>query len=380
MISDKRVSNILENLYESARTGSAESWLGVYRQIAELMSSGLGGLTLLCSRSGKLEVVATDFDDETLKIYDEYYQYIDPIRAYVRSLRPGESLSRILVYPDKQFLHSEIYQDYFQKLDIYEIEYHALGPTSEISGGLTLTRPRSNPKFTQAERKALDFLVPHLQRGFHLYMLLAGAKRENLQMTETLSKIPQSIIVLDRNSTVIFRNSSAETVISEKDGLNVVRGKLEARSLQDTQKLRKALASVFALQNNDLQDPVKIVEISRPSGRRPLQVLVAPFCQDVPSLRGETLALVFVFDPEVRPITVDSILMRVYGLTPAEARITSLLAQGLSTKDAGEALNISENTVRTHLKRIFSKTQTSRQSDLINLVLSGPANLNNHSL
>lgn len=185
MISDKRVSNILENLYESARTGNDESWLGVYRQIAELMSSGLGGVTLLCSRSGKWEVVATDYDDVTLKVYQEYYQYINPISADVRSLRPGESFSRILVYPDKQFLHSEIYQDYFRKLDIYEIEYHALGPTSEISGGLTLTRPRSNPNFTQLERKALEFLVPHLQRGFHLYMLLAGAKRENLQMTET---------------------------------------------------------------------------------------------------------------------------------------------------------------------------------------------------
>ena len=44
------------------------------------------------------------------------------------------------------------------------------------------------------------------------------------------------------------------------------------------------------------------------------------------------------------------------------------LAQGLGGKEAADMLGISEPTVRTHLQRIFAKTDTVRQSDLLRLL------------
>jgi FixJ family two-component response regulator len=46
------------------------------------------------------------------------------------------------------------------------------------------------------------------------------------------------------------------------------------------------------------------------------------------------------------------------------------LAQGLSGKKAADMLGISEPTVRTHLKHIFSKTGTFRQAKLLQLLQS----------
>ena len=380
MISEKTVFHILEGLYENSRTGTAESWLTSYHQIAKLVSSGIGGLTVFVPGSDKLNVLATDFDEATLRAFEEYYQFVNPIREHVHRLRPGQSLSRIEICADSEFLKTEIYEDYFRKLDVYEIEYHALGPASEMNGGLTLTRPADNPHFSKNQRKALDLLVPHLQRAFHLYVLLDGTQRENRQMTEALSKIPQSIIVLDRSSKVIFTNESAERMIALRDGLITAKGILTAGSIKETRQLHEAVGKAFMLEQNEIVEPVSVIQLTRPSGLRPLQLLVAPFRSSCTgSFLPETLALVFVFDPEVRPSTADEILRRIYKLTPAEARIASLIAQGLSTKDVGQMLSISENTARTHLKRIFSKTDTSRQSDLMNLILNGPANLNNHS-
>ena len=41
-------------------------------------------------------------------------------------------------------------------------------------------------------------------------------------------------------------------------------------------------------------------------------------------------------------------------------------------EEAAEALDISVYTARTHLSHVFSKTGTSRQSELVLLLLKGP--------
>ncbi len=380
-ISEKKVLSILGKLYENAKDGTPESWLAVYQQMSALVSAGPGSLNIFMSGSGRFEVFASDLDPAATREFDEHYQFENPLRESVVRLKPGQSMSRLQACPDDEFEKTPIYQDYFRKLDIYQIEHYALGQMPGMTGGLSLSRPKSNPVFAPAERKVLDFLVPHVERAFQLYLLLNEAYRENRQMTQALSKIPQSVIVLDCKSKVVFRNESAEKMIDQKDGLQVHRGFLQASFAQDTKKLCDALSNVFALGNRRFADPVGVIQLARPSGRRPLQLLIAPFLKgEAANYAADTLALVFVFDPEIRPATEEDILRRIYSLTPAEARLTALIAQGLSTKEASEALNVTENTVRTHLKRIFSKTDTNRQGDLVNLVLNGPANLKNHCL
>ena len=57
-------------------------------------------------------------------------------------------------------------------------------------------------------------------------------------------------------------------------------------------------------------------------------------------------------------------------LTPAEARLALAVADGLSPTDAAEQLGITVQTARTHLKRVFHKTATTRQAELVKLVLA----------
>lgn len=56
------------------------------------------------------------------------------------------------------------------------------------------------------------------------------------------------------------------------------------------------------------------------------------------------------------------------GLSRAEQRVCQLLVTGKKAKDIGETLRLSVPTVRTHLRNIYSKTQTGGQVDLIALV------------
>jgi DNA-binding CsgD family transcriptional regulator len=57
-----------------------------------------------------------------------------------------------------------------------------------------------------------------------------------------------------------------------------------------------------------------------------------------------------------------------YELTPAETRTLEQFVKGRTVAEAAKVLAISQNTVKTHLRNIFIKTNSSRQQQLISLV------------
>ena len=64
----------------------------------------------------------------------------------------------------------------------------------------------------------------------------------------------------------------------------------------------------------------------------------------------------------------------VLGLTAAESRVAVLLAKGRSVRDIARELDRSEHTVRWTLKKMLSKTNSTRQADLVRLVIQLPTN------
>ena len=61
-----------------------------------------------------------------------------------------------------------------------------------------------------------------------------------------------------------------------------------------------------------------------------------------------------------------------YGLTRAETRLLDALLKGEKITDYARRANVTINTVKGHLSRLFRKTQTSRQSELVLRVLANP--------
>jgi DNA-binding CsgD family transcriptional regulator len=58
---------------------------------------------------------------------------------------------------------------------------------------------------------------------------------------------------------------------------------------------------------------------------------------------------------------------RQYELTAAQARVSALVLAGRPLSQIARSLNVSENTVRSHLKQIFQKTETHGQMELVHL-------------
>ncbi|WP_292480142.1 helix-turn-helix transcriptional regulator [Mesorhizobium sp.] len=64
------------------------------------------------------------------------------------------------------------------------------------------------------------------------------------------------------------------------------------------------------------------------------------------------------------------VLSGLFDLTPAEARLAVELASGHSVQEAAMEIGIAVKSARTYLERIFRKTETSRQSELVALLKS----------
>jgi ATP/maltotriose-dependent transcriptional regulator MalT len=61
------------------------------------------------------------------------------------------------------------------------------------------------------------------------------------------------------------------------------------------------------------------------------------------------------------PFVLNTEKLRELGITPREHEILGLIAEGLSNREIGEKLFVSENTVKTHSGRLFEKLAVGRR-------------------
>ena len=69
--------------------------------------------------------------------------------------------------------------------------------------------------------------------------------------------------------------------------------------------------------------------------------------------------------PEGGPFVLDTGKLEELGITPREHEILGLIAEGLSNREIGERLFVSENTVKTHSSRLFAKLEVQRRTQAI---------------
>ena len=68
-----------------------------------------------------------------------------------------------------------------------------------------------------------------------------------------------------------------------------------------------------------------------------------------------------VFVRGTGPFVLDQEKLKELGITPRKHEILGLIAEGLSNREIGERLFVSENTVKTHSSRLFDKMGVSRR-------------------
>ena len=65
------------------------------------------------------------------------------------------------------------------------------------------------------------------------------------------------------------------------------------------------------------------------------------------------------------PFTLNADKLKELGITQREHEILGLIAEGLTNREIGERLFVSENTVKTHSSRLFDKMSVNRRTQAV---------------
>ena len=183
-------------------------------------------------------------------------------------------------------------------------------------------------------------------------------------LVHALDYFAVGVILADRDGAILHMNAAAEESVRRNDGLHIHHNQLEAHNPAQATRLRALIAGRRS----------GGVVISHPDKKHAYQLWVVPL-HSTRSMRSRCVAsLIFVCDTE-RELPDGGVLEEFYDFTPSEARLATHLMNGSSLADSATALGIRIGTAKTHLKRIFSKTHTQRQSELVHLLMQSVATL-----
>ena len=283
------------------------------------------------------------------------------------------------VFPDVDLRRSGFYTAWMkpQKLAPVWPMVHTLSLDKGVpAGGLILFRPQRGKPFDEDDFAFGDLLVPHLSRALNVYRTLSGVERERIALAEVVDRLPTGVIVLDAQRRPVVTNRSADRIIGLQDGFGIGPNGPYASAARENAAMQKLIADALEAAPGRELEVSGFMAIPRPSERRAFTAWIAALmAAPAGSAGGDAVIALFISDPEAGQVSATEVLETVYSLTRAEAELVRLLSQGHSLDTVAELRGITMNTARSHLKRVFAKTDTKRQGELVRLVLTGVASI-----
>ena len=245
-----------------------------------------------------------------------------------------------------------------------------------LAGMLIFRREGCRP-IDASDVALLDQLVPHLARAYAIHCRLAEAQHQDRALREVLDRLPSGVMLLDKDARDGLSNRSADFILSLADGIRLEDGRPRLSESQPDRAFQQLLSEVVQTRaERGHSYGSKTLSLVRPSGRRSFAAMIGPLLAPPPGTNlREAAAILFITDPEGRQISTTEILEGLYDLTPAEADLLRLLAEGRSLEEVATQRGVTINTARGQLKQVFAKTDTRRQGELVRLVLTGVASL-----
>jgi DNA-binding CsgD family transcriptional regulator/PAS domain-containing protein len=234
--------------------------------------------------------------------------------------------------------------------------------------GLGFGRGEAHGMITDREIKLARMLLPHVRRAITVTDVLDANVVARERVEDTFNLFDCAIVLIDAQGGILFANRSAEEMFAAGTMVRGNGGVLRAVSPSAAAELRTAIA-LAAGQEAEIGKAGLAIQLA---GDDPPSLLahVLPLTgsQRRANLQPAAVAAVFIRKADIALEPALEVLARLHKLTGTELRVLQAIVDKGGVPEVATALGISESTVRTHLKRLFEKTATHRQVDLVKLV------------
>ena len=305
--------------------------------------------------------------DADIQLYFDQYVAGDPWRTATFGLSEGLVAADHEFYPREELESSRTFREFYASRDCIHTMGGIILVTRTGKSFITCHRGAQDGPFGEVEKSILRELIPHLKRTALLHGELGSLRRQLSTFTGHLERYPYAFLLADAERRVLYSNAAAREMVAARDGLAIENGRLTALSPRWETAFGKAVAETTVGRNAS----VHRLEVRRPSRRKSYRVILIPIddSHTIPLGAAVPAISVLVIDPDSFSTPDPEVLRELFSLTPAEARVCAKLVLGQNAEEIAAESKVSIETIRSHTKRIFSKTATGRQSELVSLIL-----------
>jgi DNA-binding CsgD family transcriptional regulator/PAS domain-containing protein len=306
----------------------------------------------------------------------EYLQWA-PRNVYIQAAAPLMDCGvviRNVPLERRQILESAFHRDFLSRhARVCDAAAACIAREKDVFAFVAVNRALRAPDYGPEEESLLRHLVPHLQRAVEIHRRFAEIDLQRAATAEIIDRMRTAVFFVGDDRRVLFYNAAAGRILARADGLSLARdGQLTATGRAGGRELERSVFDACLTGTGRGTSSGASFRLERVGTEKPYNVVVSPLAlPEAPFVGRRPAAVVMVGDPD-HPAPAQDQLAEMFGLTPAQAALTGLLATGDSLDNAAEQLRISRNTARWTLKQVFFRTSTSRQSELVKLVESSP--------
>ncbi|MBB4613893.1 helix-turn-helix transcriptional regulator [Novosphingobium taihuense] len=225
--------------------------------------------------------------------------------------------------------------------------------------------PGDGRDMTDADLHFMNLLLPHFRQMSRLLTDVAGIKARLSVAEAFMDSTSLALVACDMDLGVHWMNAAAESLVNGLPQVAQLNGRLRFRSNDGMSMVR----GVIHGQRGDT---------CRVEGDQPSEVLhLRVLRRDAADKRrwGRNLALIALCSPGTAPRIDATEVAHLFGLTMAEATLTTHLVGGMTVKEFAAHRGIAEGTARMQLKSALTKAGVGRQADLVRQVCQSLARL-----
>jgi DNA-binding CsgD family transcriptional regulator/PAS domain-containing protein len=364
---DETLLRLIGGIYDCVL--DPESWNAVLPRIGAFVGGSGGGLIVHHS-SPRSASIHLEFgtDPDYRKLYVDKYLKMDPMLGTYYVLDVGEVFSTSTIMSHDEFLQSRFYMEWVRPQGWIDNIGVMLDRSPEAHAAFALFRHEREGIADEPARERLRLLVPHLRRAVLIGRIVEFKTAEAATFADALDGLSAGTLFVDANGRITHANAAARAMLAAGDVLRGAHGRLVATDLEANQALRDIL---LATENGDGAIGVKGVAVplvARDSQRYVAHVLpLSSGARRSAGLGYAATAALFVQKVALAAHSPPEVIAKTYRLTPMELRVLLAIVEVGGGPQVAETLGIGEGTVKTHLKRLYEKTGTRRQADLVKL-------------
>jgi DNA-binding CsgD family transcriptional regulator len=366
-IEPELLSTVIGDIYDCALDPGA--WSDTLIRITAILDCAYSAVSMTDILQSKPRIqVHSPWDAERLRSLDTDYgiEGVPGLRevAYGELDTPASTLSSV---SEEVFHASDFYKNWVKPQDLKEACVMKFVHSEQRVGIMATVSRASRDRLGETERRFLALLSPHFRRATLIGDLLNYEKFRTDFFRETLEAIATSVMLVDAEANLLFANGAAEHLLAENSTIYRKEGKLHLYNASAESAIKQSIQLSHGPQ--DLLGGRGIgIPLSR-HGQSSAVAYVLPLGKtEIRPAYRNAMAAVFISGDSHHQLPALDLLITLFDLTLTEAKVMTAIGEGLTPIQTAAKLNVSENTVKTHLSRVFGKTGSHRQSDIVKIL------------